>query len=433
VVPYSSGLNLHGATIPDQGGIVLDMSRMNKIERVDEENWLAVIQPGVTYGQLQDEVEKHGLRVMIPWGTHPKRSVISSYMEREPVVAAANRELGNTLLLDTEVVLPDGGIFRTGKWSAGTKPEPGHPLGPMGGLAENYRLSSGAQGTLGVVTRVAVKLRYLSELRQTFFIPFMRIEDMIRLLYRVLRLEAGIEWFALNSFELASLFVDDWKVPDKFPYEKISSEKFEEIRRGLPPWTLVICLEGLTYLPQERIRYQQNAIEGGCSKAGFELLTAIDGLPNIHGVFLNETIRPWGILKKFCYKGSVHDVNFYAPMKDIPKFVSKVSEVAASYGYPIDDIGGYVLPLEWGRASYCELDFHSDPEDPAESKMVEKMLFEANEALADMGALLAKLYGNVADIVYRRVNPVWVEKQREIKKELDKNNVMNPGKLCFTF
>ena len=54
ITPYSSGLNLHGASIPQRGGILLNLSRMNTIIEVNEEDWFAMIEPGVTYQQLQD-------------------------------------------------------------------------------------------------------------------------------------------------------------------------------------------------------------------------------------------------------------------------------------------------------------------------------------------------------------------------------------------
>ena len=68
VVPVSSGMNLRGAAIPKEGGIILDLSRMNTIGQInDREGWV-VIEPGVTYGQLAEELEKHDLRVMMPLG-----------------------------------------------------------------------------------------------------------------------------------------------------------------------------------------------------------------------------------------------------------------------------------------------------------------------------------------------------------------------------
>ena len=81
VVPVSSGMNLRGAAIPKQGGIMLDMSKMNKIGEIsDRERW-AIVEPGVTYGQLAQELEKHNFRVMMPLGVPQSRSVVSSIMQ----------------------------------------------------------------------------------------------------------------------------------------------------------------------------------------------------------------------------------------------------------------------------------------------------------------------------------------------------------------
>ncbi|MDX1777829.1 MAG: FAD-binding oxidoreductase, partial [Thermodesulfobacteriota bacterium] len=54
VIPLSSGLNLHGAAVPDHGGLLVNLSRMNKIVMRDETNLFVMIEPGVTYEQLQD-------------------------------------------------------------------------------------------------------------------------------------------------------------------------------------------------------------------------------------------------------------------------------------------------------------------------------------------------------------------------------------------
>ena len=54
VVPFSSGLNFHGAAIPKEGGILMDLSKMNKILEIEENNWHCVIEPGVTARQLQE-------------------------------------------------------------------------------------------------------------------------------------------------------------------------------------------------------------------------------------------------------------------------------------------------------------------------------------------------------------------------------------------
>lgn len=116
VVPVSSGMNLRGAAIPKEGGIILDLSQMNRVGPVTERERWVVVEPGVTYGQLGEELQKHGLRVMMPLGVPQSRSVISSIIERDPTLAAASFEYGNSLHMDIEVVLPTGVVWRMGKW-----------------------------------------------------------------------------------------------------------------------------------------------------------------------------------------------------------------------------------------------------------------------------------------------------------------------------
>jgi D-lactate dehydrogenase (cytochrome) len=157
VIPFSSGLNLHGGTIPRQGGIILNLSRMNRILAVDADSWSCIIEPGVTVSQLQDELEKHQLRAMLPFGVHPRRSALTSFLERDPAVAAASFEYGNELILDTELVLPTGELFRTGLWSSGNTP--GSPMGPVRAMVN--RLWTGAQGTFGIMTKMNIKVEYL--------------------------------------------------------------------------------------------------------------------------------------------------------------------------------------------------------------------------------------------------------------------------------
>ncbi len=55
LIPYSSGLNFHGAALPDHGGVIVNLTRMNKILQIDEENWSVIVEPGVTFEQLQGE------------------------------------------------------------------------------------------------------------------------------------------------------------------------------------------------------------------------------------------------------------------------------------------------------------------------------------------------------------------------------------------
>ena len=112
VVPCSSGVHFNGTTVPGQGGIILDLGRMNNILEIDERNRKVKIEPGVTWGQLQSELEEHELMALIPLLPHPKKSALTSHLEREPLVIP-KFEYGDPLLT-MEVVFPGGDLFRTG-------------------------------------------------------------------------------------------------------------------------------------------------------------------------------------------------------------------------------------------------------------------------------------------------------------------------------
>lgn len=422
LVPFSSGLNFYGAAVPREGGIILNLSRMNRILAVDEDNWSCVIEPGVTAACLQDELGRHGLRAMLPLGIHPDRSALTSFLERDPALAAASFEYGNELVMDTEIVLPTGELFRTGLWSSGVKP--GSPMGPVRAMLN--RLWTGAQGTLGIVTKMNVKVEHLPRQRRLFLIPFDSFPEAMEPLRMVQRKELGLECFMLNAFNAAALLCGDWAVPQSVPAPVTASQEFEALRRSLPPWLMAVCISSGPRLPEEKIAYESEALAAVCAAANLPFYD--DG--RLRDSLLAELVRPWGILKKFCYRGSVHSLSFKTTLRRFPDFQRSVMEFINTYNYPLQDVGVYVLPLERGRAYHCEADFHCDPRDSRETERVRALWRDASERLIDEGAFFDRPYGAWADMVYRRAG-CYTRKLQELKRELDPCNIMNPGQLCF--
>jgi len=422
VVPFSSGLNFHGAAIPREGGILMDLSQMNRILEINEDNWHCVIEPGVTARQLQDELEKHSLKAMLPAGIHPERSVMTSLLERDPAIASASFEFGNELIMDTELVLPTGELFRTGLWSSGVKP--GSPMGPVRAMLN--RLWTAAQGTLGIMTKMNIKVEYLPRKRKIFMIPFDSFPEAMPTLRAVQRKEIGHECFLINNFNSAAIACRDWTVADTFPAEKIPSKEFESLRTSLPEWLLVVCANGGPRRPEGKIAYEEKALQEICAA---EQLQTYDN-PLLSELFSEETLRPWGILKKFRYKGSVHDISFKTTLKRFPDFQRIVMELVNRYHYPLRDVGIFIMPLERGRAYHCIADFHCNHNNLPEIADVKNLWLEASERLIDEGALFDRPYGAWADMVYSRAG-TYTQKLKEIKKEIDPNNILNPGHLCF--
>ena len=84
LVPVSSGPpRFHGGAIPKLGGsIMVDLSRMKRILAIDRKNKVMMIEPGVTYGAIFSEAEKHGLRLLTPLLPRPSKSVLASCLEK---------------------------------------------------------------------------------------------------------------------------------------------------------------------------------------------------------------------------------------------------------------------------------------------------------------------------------------------------------------
>jgi FAD/FMN-containing dehydrogenase len=426
LVPFSSGLTLRGATIADHGGIILNMSRMNKIIEIDPENLFAIVEPGVTYKQLQDELTPRGFKVMVPFGAPADRSVLTSYLERDPVMAAPCFEDGNFLIMDTEIVLPNGELFHTGNWASGGRP--GSPAGPIRNNV--FRLWTAAQGTLGIMTKMVVQISYFPAARKIFFIPFKTLADAIEPMKRIQRREIGTESFILNSFNLAALLTESWDIPATFPVKPADAQEFEQIRKVLPAWTMAVVINGPRRRTEEKIAYETEALREICDTLNLELLESLSGVTGAENIIEAELLRPWGVLRKCNYRGSVHDLTFKAPINKVAELEKLMLALAAGRGYPAADIGVYLMPLERGRAIHCEFDLHCPAADTDERRAVRDLWLRASSELMNAGAYFDRPYGAWAALMYSR-SANYTQMLKKLKAEVDPNNILNPGKLCF--
>jgi FAD/FMN-containing dehydrogenase len=414
VTPRSSGVSFYGAGIPSEGGIIVDLSRMDKILEIDARNKKVKVEPGVTWAQLQGELGKEGLMVCNPLLPHRSKSVLTSAMEREPILSCKT-EYSDTLLT-AEVVLPNGDMFWTG--SALGKGMKGQHCPE--GMIPGARLWLGAQGTLGIMTWANIKAEWLPTRDKVFFIPFEQIEDVAEPIYRIQRKLLGNECFVLNSFNLAAILAEKW--PDDF----------NALREALPPWTVILCLSALHRFPKEKIAYEEEALMEIASELHFEPRRTVGGIPGLEATILAMLRQPWpkDVYWEFRYQGSCQDIFFHTTLNRVPDFAAVMAGVAAEYGYPTKDIGVYLQPLDRARACHCRFGFHCNPEDAKEMNLVRNLFLEASERAISMGGFFSTPYGPWADMVYSRA-ATYTYALKVVKNAYDPNNILNPGKLCL--
>jgi FAD/FMN-containing dehydrogenase len=423
LVPVSSGGPcLRGGTAPVvPESVIVDLRKMKRILKINRRNRLALIEPGVTYGQLQAELKKEGLRIIPPLLPCGNKSVLASLLEREPVISP--RYQWNLLepLRSLEIIWGNGDKFYSGSGTfRGEKEEDWEqglvPLqGPGPGQADFYKFVSAAQGSMGIVTWASVKCEVYPELRKLFFIPAEKIEDVIDCVYTLLKFRFGDELFILNNTCLAWILAEP-------------PRGIESLKKKLPRWIVVVGITGGQLLPREKVEAREKDIKDITRQSGLSMTRAIPGCNSseLLTLLLEPSKEPYW---KIRYAGGAQEIFFLTTLDKTPGFISTINSIAEEQ-YSTADTGMYIQPAHQGTCCHCEfiLPFHR--ENQAEMSGVEALFRRASRELFRQGAFFSRPYGIWAEMVYNADARNMIVTQK-IKKIFDPNNVMNPGKLCF--
>ena len=423
LIPISSGPpHFRGDTVPQQGGVVVDLSHMKKILRLDRRNRVAMIEPGVTFLQLKLEVEKQGMRVMIPLAPRATKSIIGSYLEREPILVPKYHWDMSDPLCCTEVVFGTGDFFRTGaaagpgtleeQWEAGQAQK--NPLGP--GPSDLFRVVQGAQGAMGIVTWATIRLELLPGIQETFMVGCDRVDEIIEFVYRLQRLKLGDECLVLDRLNLSAILEKEPKA-------------IEELSSVMPHYILIFVVAGYDRLPEERVAYQTRDIMEIAQRYGLNPQKALPGVAsrNLVQTLSRPCPEPFWKLR---YKGNSADIFFLTTLDRSPEYISVMHEKACETGFPVADIGMYIQPIQQGRSCHMEFNLTFDPRNESEVAKVKITFEQACKALMLKGAFFSRPYGMWAELIHNQ-GAENVLALRKVKQIFDPNNVMNPGKLFF--
>jgi FAD/FMN-containing dehydrogenase len=424
LIPVSSGSpHFRGDTVPSGGGaVIVDLSGLKEVTRIDTINRIAMIETGVTFSELIPRLEKAGLRLNMPLLPRANKSVVGSMLDREPVIMPLYQWDSQDPLTCVEVVFGSGDSFRTGsaagpgtledQWNA--RQAQVNPMGP--GQTSFGNVIQGAQGTLGIVTWATVRCEILPALQKPFFIGSDKYEKLAEFVYRMLWWKAGDECLILNNSNLAAVFAKN-------------PEEYKKLKKSLPQWTLFFCLAGFEYYPEEKIAYQEKALAAEAKRAGLAIGDSIPGASpdKLLRLLDKPAEEPYWKLR---LKGACQDIFFLTTLDKAPQFVKIIQEKAGQHGYTASDIGIYIQPMVQGTSCHCEFDLFYDPQNAGEAVRIKELYTQAGEALMNAGAFFSRPYGILVDEIYRR-DAGTTAALKKVKKIFDPNNVLNPGKLCF--
>jgi hypothetical protein len=270
LVPVSSGApHFRGDTVPAvEGAVIVDLRRMNKIIRINKANRVAIVEPGVTFSTLQSELSKSGMCAYLPLFPRNTKSVLASILEREPVTMPGIHFDSTDPMLCAEIVFGTGDKLRTGEaagpdslekqWEIGKAQI--SPFGPT--QMDPQRLVSGAQGTIGIVTWMSLKCRFLSYVGKAFLIPCTRLEPLIDLSYQLTRMRFSGNIFILNGLNLACLL-------------RCKPEEITALYDNLPPWVMFVSCEGYGPLPKQKVHYLETDLKEMAGAYGLKVKTCI--------------------------------------------------------------------------------------------------------------------------------------------------------------
>jgi hypothetical protein len=425
LIPVSSGApHFRGDTVPSVGGaVVVDLTGMKKIMRVDRTNRTILFEPGVTFGELIPAAAKKGLRLNMPLLPRQTKSVTASMLEREPVVMPTYHWDIADPLQDLEVIFGTGDNFRTGaaagpgtledQWKAGGGQV--EAAGPS--TASWYRIIGGSQGTMGIVTWSSNRCEILPKIEEPYMVGSSKLDALLEMAHWLVRLRIPNECFILNKMNLAAMMAKD------FP------DDYKAIKDSLPAWILFYNLAGYNYLPEKRVKVHEEDVRGIAQRAGVEPARSAGKVSAFDLLKASQAPAPepyW----KLQVKGASQDIFFLTNFQSVASTTDVMSKMAEKAGYPATDLGVYIQPLVQGANYHVEFNLFYDPANPKETEKVRQLVISSVNPLISSGAFFSRPYGEITQTILNR-DAATVQTLRKVKTILDPDNVMNPGKLCF--
>ncbi len=391
VFPRGAGSGFTGGSLPVTGGIVLATERMNRIIEIDSENLVATVEPGVVTGQFQQAVEKLGLF----YPPDPASLKFSTLGGNVAECAGGPRcvKYGVTkdFIIGLQIVTPQGDIITTG--------------GPtMKGVVgyDLTKLICGSEGTLGIITRIIIKLLPLPEAKQTMLVMFDSIDGAAQSVSAIIGnkiIPATLEFMDGRTIDCVRQ-ATDFQVP--------------EAARAL----LIIEVDG----DREFLEKQVQKIT--------DIIQPLGVVETRVATTAAESEALWQIRRSV--SASLRKVNpdkfnedICVPRSKVPEMIRKVDAISEKYGIPI---------VNFGHAGdgNIHVNVMIDKKVPGEAEKAEKAIEEVFKGALALGGTMSGEHGvGIAKAPYipLEITEKASDYMKAIKKALDPNNILNPGKI----
>ncbi len=390
LIARGKGTGTTGATVPDRGGIVLALERMNRILEIDPANRIARVEPGVTNLELQQALKPYGFF----WPPDPTSAAVCTiggnlaYNSAGPRAVKYNTPRENTLGL--RAITGAGEEIKTGVST--TKGVVGYDL---------TRLLIGSEGTLAIITEAVLKLTPLPEAKATFQATYVDMHAAARAVSAIMAqpiTPCALEFMDGTAINMVRSY-SDLDLP-----ESVGALLMIEVdgpKHGLAESTAAVIaaarVEGIV------------AIETAETEAEVEKLWRT-----------RKALSP--ALRNIAPKKINEDV--VVPVSRIPDLISGLESLSKHFDIQIVNFG------HAGNGN-IHVNLLTDPDEPAMMQRAHECLNQTFDLVLRLGGTLSGEHGiglEKRDYVAREIEPATLRLMNAIKRQFDPQGILNPGK-----
>ena len=393
VIPRGAGTSMTGSVVPIKGGLVLDMMRMNRILDIRIPDRLVVVEPGVVYAALQKVLAPYGFCFPPDPASGKVCTLGGNVATNAGGIRGAKYGVTRDYVLALELVLPDGRIVHTGT----------NCMKSSSGL-DLTRMFVGSEGVLGIITEITLKINP----KPTAFCTAMGSFETLRQAGQTVTdiMHSGILPSVLEIMDENTIRVLNQKSGAKLP-------------------------DVAALLLVETDGYTDGEAEYGIEKV-VNAFEANDATTVSKARDLDEAEKMWAIRRAAgSTAGSLRPNNLSedvtVPISKVPDLLEGIQKIMTSHNYP------FVI---FGHAGDGNLHpkIMFDGANPEQVHQVHQIAQQIFQLTCDLGGTLSGEHGiGLAKAPYMNLEhePLAMELMRLLKRTLDPNNLLNPGKMAL--
>lgn len=410
ITPRVAGTNVGGLAIPLDGGLVLDMTRMNRIIEVDVDDMYAVIEPGVTQQDMKDHLRDHDLPLTTGYSLAPPHT---SVLANAVMAGLTNRSLKygdqSDWISGLEVVLPDGELMKTGAWALSDVPFGRIPFPDLTGLFVGW------QGTTGIVTKCAFQLWPLHPIQQRLFILSYSPTGTYDVMRRLCRCEicddiGGLSWPSAKMMMGV-------KKPHPEPQE------------GEPVFFLYVDLTAETSMEMDAKKEILQGVLATVQDGGERLEEPMDvrTLLKVNPALKDFADFPTDL--KFLTDhggGGLSWIGTYGPLSRFADTADEGIQIMARHGFPPLIVS---RPMRGGHFGVLRLITTFDKKDEKDVQRVRDVNHELLEMMTSRGFVMYKTPLWAWREMVPKMDQTMLQVLHRVKELMDPQGIMNPGRM----